>query len=229
MRDRKFQGIWIPRDVYLNTDLTWIEKILLIEIDSLDKGNKGCFASNDYFSEFLGVSKTHISKSIKRLIELNFVVLKSFNGRIRILKSALNSTSKQSCTKVQSSVEAKIKSDFNSSSNPNIIVKNNKTNTKEIDKSISVKKTGKPNSFEEVEEYFVLKKSNKFVALDFFEYYENIGWKVGKNPMKKWKLAANRWMRNDKNFQRRDTSKGLSDIYFPNLLDFNDEQTKKLS
>jgi len=228
MRDRKFQGIWIPRDVYLNTDLTWIEKILLIEIDSLDKGSKGCFASNDYFAEFLGVSKTHISKSIKHLIELNFLVLKSFNGRIRILKSALNSTSKQSCTEVQSRVEAKVKADLNSTSNPNIIVKNNKTNTKEIGKPILSKKTGKPNSFEEVQEYFILKSSDKFVALDFYEYYENIGWKVGKNPMKKWKLAANRWMRNNKNFKKPNQDQGLSDVYFPNLLDFNDEQTKKL-
>jgi len=219
MRDRKFQGIWIPRNVYLNKDLTWIEKILLVEIDSLDKSDKGCFASNDYFSEFLGVSKTHISKSIKHLIELKFVRLQSFNGRIRILKSALNSTSKQTLTQVQSRVEQNDKSELNSTSS--IIIKTNKTNTG-TGKPVRAKQN-KPANFEEVQDYFVSKNSSKFVALDFFEYYENIGWKVGKNPMKKWKLAANRWIRNNKN---NDKDKGLADTYFPDLLNFNDEQTK---
>ena len=46
--------------------------------------------------------------------------------------------------------------------------------------------------------------------------------------MKKWNLAANRWMRNNKNFKKPIGVQGLSDVYFPNLLDFNDEQTKKL-
>tara|TARA_R100001244_G_scaffold11860_2_gene14020 strand:+ start:1078 stop:1743 length:666 start_codon:yes stop_codon:yes gene_type:complete len=219
MRDRKFQGIWIPRNVYLNRDLTWIEKILLVEIDSLDKGDKGCFASNDYFAEFLNVSKTHISKSINHLIELKFLRLHSFNGRTRILKSALNSTSKQTLTGVQSSIEQNFKSELNSTSS--IIIKTNNTNT-ETGKPVRAKQN-KPNSFNEVESYFVEKLSNKFIALDFYEYYENIGWKVGKNPMKKWKLAANRWIRNNKD---KSKEKGLADTYFPDLLSFKDDQTK---
>ena len=219
MRDRKFQGIWIPRNVYLNKDLTWIEKILLVEIDSLDKSDRGCFASNDYFSEFLGVSKTHISKSIKHLIELKFVRLHSFNGRTRILKSALNSTSKQTLTKVQSRVEQNNKSELNSTSS--IIIKDNNKD-KVTGKPVRLKQN-KPTDFDEVEKYFISKLSTKFIALDFFEYYENIGWKVGKNPMKKWKLAANRWIRNNK---KNDKDKGLADTYFPDLLNFNDEQTK---
>ena len=220
MRDRKFQGIWIPRNVYLNGDLTWIEKILLVEIDSLDKGEKGCFASNDYFSEFLGVSKTHISKSIKHLIDLKFLRLQSFNGRVRILKSVLNSTSKQHVTKVQSSVEPEVKSELNSTSS--IIIKD--TNSITNRGKPLVKKQNKPTDFDEVEVYFKSKSSNKFIALDFYEYYENIGWKVGKNPMKKWRLAANRWIRNNKNKDTKE--KGLADTYFPDLLNFTDEQTK---
>ena len=48
---RDFKGIWIPKKIYLAEGLSWTEKILLVEVDSLDKG-KGCFASNKYFSEF---------------------------------------------------------------------------------------------------------------------------------------------------------------------------------
>lgn len=33
---RKFKGIWIPANVWLGTELSIIEKVLLAEIDSLD-------------------------------------------------------------------------------------------------------------------------------------------------------------------------------------------------
>ena len=66
MTNRDFKGVWIPKDVYLNTQLSLIEKILLVEIQSLDN-EKGCFAGNTYFAEFLGVSITSISLGIKKL------------------------------------------------------------------------------------------------------------------------------------------------------------------
>ena len=49
---RDFKGIWIPREIWLAEDLSHIEKLYLAEIDSLDNGKKGCFASNAYFSRF---------------------------------------------------------------------------------------------------------------------------------------------------------------------------------
>ena len=57
---RDFKGVWIPREVYLNKKLTYIEKILYVEISSLDNEN-GCFASNKYLAEFIGVSITSIN------------------------------------------------------------------------------------------------------------------------------------------------------------------------
>ncbi len=41
-------------------------KILLVEIDSLDKGD-GCFASNKYFSVFLHKSEGQIANAISEL------------------------------------------------------------------------------------------------------------------------------------------------------------------
>jgi len=34
-------------------------------------------------------------------------------------------------------------------------------------------------------------------AIQFFDYYEANGWRVGKNPMKDWKAAVRTWERND--------------------------------
>lgn len=95
--ERDFKGIWIPKEVYLNKELNWTDKILLVEINSLDNED-GCFASNEYFAEFLDVSTTTISKSISKLISFGFMYIESFDGRKRVLKTNIdfNLTSKQS-------------------------------------------------------------------------------------------------------------------------------------
>lgn len=36
MDNRDFKGIWIPKDIWLSDKLTLQEKIMYIEIDSLD-------------------------------------------------------------------------------------------------------------------------------------------------------------------------------------------------
>ena len=42
-QERAFKGIWIPKEIWLSQDLTMQEKIMLVEIDSLDN-ESGCFA-----------------------------------------------------------------------------------------------------------------------------------------------------------------------------------------
>jgi len=95
---RQFLGIWIPREIYLNNDLSWTDKILLVEIESLDN-ERGCFASNDYFAEFLGCTKTTISTSISKLKKLGFVKQVSFDGRTRILKAEIKEFESQTLKK----------------------------------------------------------------------------------------------------------------------------------
>jgi DNA-binding transcriptional regulator YhcF (GntR family) len=85
---RNFKGVWIPRVVYLDDRLTWTEKILVVEVDSLD-GDNGCFASNEYLGVFLGVNKTTVSTSISKLKKLGFIYEDGKMGRFRKLKSNL--------------------------------------------------------------------------------------------------------------------------------------------
>ena len=83
-----FKGIFIPKEIFLNKDLNWTEKILLIEINNLDDGH-GCLASNDYFAEFLGIHKMNISKAISNLKKLGYIYQESFDGRTRILRTRI--------------------------------------------------------------------------------------------------------------------------------------------
>ena len=69
---RDFKGIWIPKELWLLKDLSLLEKVMLIEIDSLDNEN-GCYASNDYFADFFGLSKGRISKVINNLVKRGFI------------------------------------------------------------------------------------------------------------------------------------------------------------
>lgn len=64
--ERGFKGIWIPAEIWLNEELKIMEKLFLVEIDSLDN-EKGCFASNDHFSKFFNLSKNRCSEIIKDL------------------------------------------------------------------------------------------------------------------------------------------------------------------
>lgn len=86
---RDFKGVWIPKKVWLDTDLNALDKIILVEIDSLDNGEKGCYASNKYLAEFCQCSESKVSRSISKLVKLGYISFKSFNGRCREIKSLL--------------------------------------------------------------------------------------------------------------------------------------------
>lgn len=86
--NRDFKGVWIPREVWLSKDIDMIEKAILVEINSLD-GDDGCYATNEYLADFCNTSLSKVTRSISQLKKLGYVTEKSFNGRVRVLKSCL--------------------------------------------------------------------------------------------------------------------------------------------
>lgn len=71
---RDFKGVWIPREIWLSTDLKVMEKLILVEIDSLDNED-GCFASNEHFSKFFSLSKNRCSEIIKSLEKKGYIAI----------------------------------------------------------------------------------------------------------------------------------------------------------
>ena len=69
---RDFKGIWIPKEVWESNELSIMDKVLFVEIHSLDN-ERGCYASNRYFSEFFGVSERQIQNVIAALKGKGFV------------------------------------------------------------------------------------------------------------------------------------------------------------
>jgi hypothetical protein len=90
--ERNFKGIWIPKEVWLSKDLTTIEKLFLVEIDSLDNKD-GCFASNKYFAEFFGISKgrcTQIIKSLESKMFVNITLIREGKQVVKRLIRVVN-------------------------------------------------------------------------------------------------------------------------------------------
>ena len=103
--ERDFKGVWIPKEVWLDTRLSMIEKGILVEIDSLDFSKSGCFASNKHLADFCQCSETKASLAVSKLIELGYIYVESFDGRQRVLKSRLSKNERQDFKKLKSATQ----------------------------------------------------------------------------------------------------------------------------
>lgn len=103
--NRDFKGVWISKEVWLDTRLNALEKIILTEIDSLDNGEKGCYASNEHLAEFCQCSKTKVSTAIKKLIDCGYIYVQNFDGRKRELKSRLSNFERQNIKKCKADIQ----------------------------------------------------------------------------------------------------------------------------
>lgn len=67
--------MWIPKEIIEDHKLDWINKILLTEIISLSKLEKGCIASNETFGKLLNIHRGNVSKRITYLVEEGYIKL----------------------------------------------------------------------------------------------------------------------------------------------------------
>ena len=85
MAERDFKGVWIPKEIWLNKELTMIEKVIFTEIDSLDN-EYHCVAGNEYFAEFCNCGIATVTRAIKHLKDLKYIEELTFDGRHRRLR-----------------------------------------------------------------------------------------------------------------------------------------------
>ena len=154
-------------------------KLLYAEITALCGMNAECFASNKYFSDLYGKSKTSISVWVSELVKYGYVKVhytykegtkEILNRHISILKGG---------------VEVKEITPYKKTSKSNTTSINTmSSNTK----GVSFKKP----TVIDIKEYCTERK-NSVDAETFFDFYESKGWVVGKSSMKSWKACVRTW------------------------------------
>ena len=191
---RDFKGVWIPKKVWLDTRLNALDKVILMEIDSLDQGEKGCYASNEHLATFCQCSKTKVSTAISKLIECGYLYIQNFDGRKRELKSRVSNFERQSLKKCNADIQNLKESNTNNNTDNNTVSNNigGNNNTPKTEK----KERFKAPTVEEVQEYCT-ERGNNIDAQHFIDYYSARGWMLGKNHIKDWKACIRTWERND--------------------------------
>lgn len=138
---RDFKGVWISKEVWLDNRLNALEKVILTEIDSLDNGEKGCYASNEHLAEFCQCSKTKVSTAIRKLIDCGYIYVQNFDGRKRELKSRLSNFERQNIENCKAEYQnlKESNTDINTDINTNnkLSKKERKSNSKSYDEQIA--------------------------------------------------------------------------------------------
>lgn len=91
--ERNFKGVWIAAEIWLDKDLTLVEKALLAEIDSFTGNGRSFMKSNDTIQDEYGISRNTIGRSLRKLADRGFVEV-SFNGRVRCVTTRAGSIPK---------------------------------------------------------------------------------------------------------------------------------------
>lgn len=192
MGERDFKGVWIPKVVWLDSRLSALDKVILTEIDSLDQGERGCYASNQHIADFCQCSITKVSTSISKLIDMDYLYVQKYDGRQRELKSRLSKFERQTFTNCKADSQKLKESNTR-----------NKTATNTSKKRESTKrKSFIPPTLEEVEKYCQERKNN-VDAKKFFDYFTASDWvdSHGKE-VRNWKQKIITW----ETYGRKDTN-----------------------
>ena len=83
--ERQFKGVWIPADIWLNTDLSPLDKMLYADVDSFSSRNATYYKSNQTIATELGVGVATVQRSLSKLIDAKLISRKSYDGRVRHL------------------------------------------------------------------------------------------------------------------------------------------------
>ncbi len=176
----------LTSEVRYNQNLTPNAKLLYAEITALINMNGVCFASNKYFANLYGKSKTTVSKWVSELVKEGFVKVKL--------------TYKEGTKEIENRYITITKGgDRKQGVNP--LVKKLKDNTTILNNNTTYSNS-KP-SVEEIKQY-CLDRNNGIDAEQFYDFYESKNWYVGKNKMKNWQAAVRTW---EKRKQQNPTSK----------------------
>ena len=209
---QKFNGIWIPEEIWELEDLNPMQRIFLSKVHALSQKDGLCWAGDDFLAEALRVSPQYVRKMRQTLCESEYLECQGYGHQRKMtinlkVKEATTVATKK--TKKQPQLqkkqpqlqdlqpEAQLKATTVAKSIDYTIEQN-------IDNSIEVLPSKKLRfqkpTLSESMEIFELAGSSRDEGEKFWNYYESNGWKAGRNQMKDWKAAARNWIKRSHEF-----------------------------
>lgn len=197
----------IPAFAVLDLDLTSTEVIVYSTIYGYSHGDKDqwCCVSQSVLATWARTTERSVRRILDRLIEKGLIIKEVRNGEKGtycaykvfeepITGEDIGSTGGEDTESTPPGHSVRPPEDTASAPTSNNIYNNINNNIKEnIKRKNEVFK--KP-TLEEIAAYIQERKS----PIDpeaFYAFYESNGWKVGKNPMKSWKMAVITWEKNN--------------------------------
>lgn len=104
--ERRFTGFFIPVELIENKELSWVDRIILSEIDALNINGEGCFAQNEHFCKLLDVKARTVVYSIGKLNKMELISIKNpqsknrrlfVNEEVKQLRKKLRSNYAKNC------------------------------------------------------------------------------------------------------------------------------------
>lgn len=202
MSERDFKGVWIPKEIWLNKELTMIEKVILTEIDSLDNENH-CIASNEYFAEFCNCGVATVTRAIKHLKDLNYIREVAYDGRHRKLSLIKMISQTNQNDESASSKRLTNNIDNNTSSKKDITIINN-SNTDDFFGKI---KNKKKSLYEKCYDH-ILEFTNNVGLIEALTEYLKIRLQMKEKPLYEgtWKGMLNKLAKMDNQIEVVNTS-----------------------
>lgn len=68
-----FPGVFVPREIILNNELSSTDKLVYAVVQSLDN-ERGCYASNHYIGEVAGVGAETVRASIAKMEQMGLII-----------------------------------------------------------------------------------------------------------------------------------------------------------
>lgn len=84
--NHSFQGIWVPKEILEDENLSGSDTLLLSVIHSLN-GENGCWASNEYLAKIVKVSERTIKRRLQHLKDLDYISITIEDGYKRTIKT----------------------------------------------------------------------------------------------------------------------------------------------
>ena len=190
---------WMVTDLHLKNN----ELLVYAIIYGFSQAENQVFnGSLQYLADWTSSSKQTVITSLKSLAKKGYIVKreKNVNG-VKFCEYYSNNLNG-----VVKIFEQEWSNNLNEGSQ-NILPNNKDIYT--TDKTNYSNRFKKP-TLEEVQAY-CQERNNGVNAQKWYDHYEAVGWKVGKNPMKDWKASVRTWERTEKNGSHKQSNKSTFD------------------